>query len=259
MYKQKKSSSRSTQLYDSKLQRKRLQRLAVDNPHNPKLSRNKVPEIPDLTAIKDRLDNRAKREEIKQNRAAARHEAIIKKRINNNTTHNHPNNSPNVDPSEVQASVDLSLASKRYYYKELNNVIEQSDIILQVLDARDPLGCRCREMEQLILSKVQSDQKSPKRLILILNKIDLIPLENMNIWIKYLSREFPVIAFKSSTQHSSKLSQVNNIKLDHTSSMNRSLAIGASNLLQLLKNYSRSLNMKKNITVGIIGYPNVGE
>jgi len=31
--------------------------------------------------------------------------------------------------------------------KELRNVIDSSDIILEVLDARDPMACRCKEME----------------------------------------------------------------------------------------------------------------
>ena len=35
-------------------------------------------------------------------------------------------------------------------------------------------------------------------------------------------------------------------------------AYGADSLLQLLKNYSRSFNIKTAITVGIVGYPNVG-
>jgi len=35
--------------------------------------------------------------------------------------------------------------------------------------------------------------------------------------------------------------------------------LGAETLLQLLKNYSRSSDIKKNISVGIIGFPNVGK
>lgn len=35
--------------------------------------------------------------------------------------------------------------------------------------------------------------------------------------------------------------------------------LGADALLQLLKNYARSKNIKKTINVGIIGYPNVGK
>lgn len=35
--------------------------------------------------------------------------------------------------------------------------------------------------------------------------------------------------------------------------------LGADNLLELLKNYCRSQNLKRSITVGIIGYPNTGK
>jgi nuclear GTP-binding protein len=35
--------------------------------------------------------------------------------------------------------------------------------------------------------------------------------------------------------------------------------LGADTLIKLLKNYSRSLNIKTSITVGVIGLPNVGK
>lgn len=38
--------------------------------------------------------------------------------------------------------------SRKAYYRELKKVIENSDVILEVLDARDPEGCRNREIEQ---------------------------------------------------------------------------------------------------------------
>lgn len=45
-------------------------------------------------------------------------------------------------------------------------VIEASDVILEVLDARDPLGTRCVDMEKMVL---KSDPN--KRIVLLLNKI----------------------------------------------------------------------------------------
>lgn len=47
-----------------------------------------------------------------------------------------------------------------------NQVIQVSDVILEVLDARDPLGCRCPQVEQAV---VQSGTN--KKIILVLNKI----------------------------------------------------------------------------------------
>jgi nuclear GTP-binding protein len=41
--------------------------------------------------------------------------------------------------------------------------------------------------------------------------------------------------------------------------MQSSECLGADLLIQLLKNYSRNLNLKTSLSVGIIGYPNVGK
>jgi nuclear GTP-binding protein len=38
--------------------------------------------------------------------------------------------------------------SKKAYVKELKKVIESSDVVVEVLDARDPLGCRNYELEK---------------------------------------------------------------------------------------------------------------
>ena len=37
--------------------------------------------------------------------------------------------------------------SRRAYYKELRKVVEASDVLIEVLDARDPEGCRNKEIE----------------------------------------------------------------------------------------------------------------
>jgi nuclear GTP-binding protein len=37
--------------------------------------------------------------------------------------------------------------SKKAYAKELKKVVEASDVIIEVLDARDPEGCRSKELE----------------------------------------------------------------------------------------------------------------
>lgn len=37
--------------------------------------------------------------------------------------------------------------SKKAYVKELKKVIENSDVVIEVLDARDPEGCRSKDLE----------------------------------------------------------------------------------------------------------------
>ncbi|KAL7988205.1 hypothetical protein Chor_007124 [Crotalus horridus] len=92
---------------------------------------------------------------------------------------------------------DLILLAPRKI--ELCMVIEAADVILEVLDARDPQGCRCPQVEEAV---VQAG--TDKRLVLVLNKIDLVSKEIVAKWLKYLRNEFPTVAFKSSTQQQSK-------------------------------------------------------
>ncbi|KAL8129293.1 hypothetical protein V2J09_018448 [Rumex salicifolius] len=155
------------------------------------------------------------------------------------------------DFTEVGTSKDNS---DRAFYKDLVKVIELSDVILEVLDARDPLGSRCLDMEKMVTSHPD------KRLVLVLNKIDLVPREAAEKWLKYLREELPAIAFKCSTQQqksnlgwkSSKAATTSNI-------LQTSDCLGAETLIKLLKNYSRSYDIKKTIAVGIVGLPNVGK
>ena len=56
--------------------------------------------------------------------------------------------------------------------KELRDVIDNSDIIIEVLDARDPMGCRCRDIEAETLGMAEGR----KKILLVLNKIDLVPM-----------------------------------------------------------------------------------
>eukprot|EP01090_Pellita_catalonica_P016986 TRINITY_DN5033_c0_g1_i4.p2 TRINITY_DN5033_c0_g1~~TRINITY_DN5033_c0_g1_i4.p2 ORF type:complete len:544 (-),score=136.48 TRINITY_DN5033_c0_g1_i4:2886-4517(-) len=156
---------------------------------------------------------------------------------------------------------DLGQNTRRAFFREFGKIVERADVILEVLDARDPLGCRCKQIENFILRKDPS-----KKIILILNKIDLIPSKNIQQWLQYLRAEYPTIAFKASTQK-----QHNNLKISRkkeiyqkTSNSAENVSFtsecyGAASLLQVLKNYCRSLDIKTHISVGVIGYPNVGK
>ncbi|XP_038704400.1 guanine nucleotide-binding protein-like NSN1 isoform X2 [Tripterygium wilfordii] len=146
--------------------------------------------------------------------------------------------------------------SDRAFYKELAKVIEASDVILEVLDARDPLGTRCVDMEKMVMKSGPN-----KHLVLLLNKIDLVPREAVEKWLKYLREELPTVAFKCSTQEQrSNLGWKSSKKAAKASTLlQTSDCLGAETLIKLLKNYSRSHEIKTSITVGVIGLPNVGK
>ena len=75
-----------------------------------------------------------------------------------------------VDAMEVEyeesAKKDIS---RKAYNKEFKKVIEQADVILYILDARDPDSTRSKEIEQMI----RESPNGEKQLILILNKIGI--------------------------------------------------------------------------------------
>ena len=55
-------------------------------------------------------------------------------------------------------------------YGELYKVIDSSDVLLHVLDARDPLGTLCESVLDYI-----KKEKAHKQVVLVINKCDLVP------------------------------------------------------------------------------------
>jgi len=132
-------------------------------------------------------------------------------------------------------------SSRRAYTSILNNLISESDILLYVLDARDPQSTRSTAIEQSITTDPN------KRIILILNKIDLVPADVLKNWLTHLRRSFPTLPLRSSSSApSAKI-------FDHKQ---LTPAFTANNLIKALKAYSTA---RASTTVGIIGYPNVGK
>lgn len=60
----------------------------------------------------------------------------------------------------------LSVASPHSFDVQ---VVEKADVVLEVLDARDPLGSRAEAVEDAVLSR------AGKKLVLVLNKVGVYP------------------------------------------------------------------------------------
>ncbi|KAH8253737.1 hypothetical protein KR032_006672 [Drosophila birchii] len=121
--------------------------------------------------------------------------------------------------------------SKRIW-NELHKVVDASDVLLQVLDARDPMGTRSKYIEEFLRK-----EKPHKHLFFILNKVDLVPVWVTQRWVAILSAEYPTIAFHASLQH----------------------PFGKGALINLFRQLGKLHLDKKQISVGFIGYPNVGK
>ena len=137
-------------------------------------------------------------------------------------------------------------SSRRAFDKVFKTVLSSADILLYVLDARDPNGTRSRDIER----QVMAADGGSKRLILMLNKIDLVPPPVLKAWLIYLRRYFPTLPIRASSPAS------NARTWDH-----KALTVKGTSetLLRALKTYAHSKQLKRSISVGVIGYPNVGK
>nr|XP_056702012.1 nucleolar GTP-binding protein 2 [Euleptes europaea] len=132
---------------------------------------------------------------------------------------------------EAQEEIYKKGQSKRIW-GELYKVIDSSDVVVQVLDARDPMGTRSPHVESYL-----KKEKHWKHLIFVLNKCDLVPTWATRRWVAILSQEYPTLAFHASLTN----------------------PFGKGAFIQLLRQFGKLHVDKKQISVGFIGYPNVGK
>ncbi|KAL2872049.1 putative GTP binding protein [Aspergillus lucknowensis] len=151
-----------------------------------------------------------------------------------------------MDEDGVPALVAGKENSRRAFDKVFKKVVEAADVVLYVLDARDPEGTRSKEVEREIMAA----DGGQKRLVLILNKIDLVPPPVLKKWLIHLRRYFPTLPLKASNGSGNAHS------FDH-----KQLSVKGTSetLFRALKTYAQNKDLKRAISVGVIGYPNVGK
>lgn len=75
----------------------------------------------------------------------------------------------------------------KWQLQALRRTLPGADVILQVLDSRDPLGCRCAAVEAWA-------QENKKRIIFVLAKADLVTPETAAKWLVVLGQIAPAVA-----------------------------------------------------------------
>ena len=134
----------------------------------------------------------------------------------------------------------------RSYANIFPDVLSRADVILYVLDARDPLSTRSPATEL----QIAKHGDGSKKIILVLNKIDLVPPHALSKWLRHLRRSHPTLPLRASDAAASARTY------DHKAMSRANTAVA---LLRALKSYAAHYGVARALTVAVAGYPNVGK
>ncbi|XP_078486693.1 large subunit GTPase 1 homolog [Ciona intestinalis] len=134
------------------------------------------------------------------------------------------------------------------FWRQLWRVIERSDVIVQIVDARDPLLFRCLDLETYVTESNESKQN-----ILLVNKADLLSSKQRSEWRSHFEQLGVNVVFWSAVLENEKLDE----NFDH--SQLEALDVEDLFTREQLIDFLKSLIDKPNKVVGMVGYPNVGK
>ncbi|XP_073054834.1 GTPase LSG1-2-like [Primulina eburnea] len=173
-------------------------------------------------------------------------------------------------------------------WRQLWRVLERSDLLVMVVDARDPLFYRCPDLEAYA-----REIDEHKRTLLLINKADLLPFSVREKWAKYFHQNGILFLFWSAKAASAALegktpslsSGMQNIQQelacvdakvcgreellarlqseaeDIVSTRNRTRSSSAGPLSHIHPDYENGIGgvSSRGVVVGFVGYPNVGK
>ncbi|KAH9843741.1 uncharacterized protein C8Q71DRAFT_12337 [Rhodofomes roseus] len=73
---------------------------------------------------------------------------------------------------------------------DLRSVLKEADVVIQVLDARDPQRCRSTSLDEAA---------KDKKILCVLNKVDACPREAVQEWATSLRAQYPTALFRSAS------------------------------------------------------------
>lgn len=166
------------------------------------------------------------------------------------------------------------------FWRQLWRVVEKSDVIVQIVDARNPLLFYCEDLE-----KYTKEVSADKMNLVLVNKADFLTEEQRQIWADYFTSQnlkavFYSATLASETHKEEKLElqeAIDNLEkeVEKTAQrLNKILELFKLNeefhnsreiltkeqLIELFKHIHKGPKVTEDITtIGLVGYPNVGK
>ncbi|KAJ7265837.1 hypothetical protein B0H12DRAFT_1099727 [Mycena haematopus] len=139
-------------------------------------------------------------------------------------------------------------------FPHLQAVLNDADVIVEILDARDPLPFRSAHLEEL------ASATSSKRILLVLNKIDTCPRESVASWTTYLRAHHPTLPFRAASAFlPAGPEPAVKEKGKGKAKASAKDATGADSFLQCLGEWAVQKEGDKPLCVAVVGVTNVGK
>ncbi|KAM7522634.1 hypothetical protein LguiA_012536 [Lonicera macranthoides] len=153
-------------------------------------------------------------------------------------------------------------------WRQLWRVVERSDLLVMVVDARDPLFYRCPDLE-VYAREVDEHKKT----LLLINKADLLPFDVRKKWAEYFRGQGILFLFWSAKAATAILEGKTSTFPSETEEPvdGETKIYGREELLARLQSEAEEIasmrrkleadatNTSRSVTVGFVGYPNVGK
>jgi nuclear GTP-binding protein len=141
----------------------------------------------------------------------------------------------------------------RYIEHNYKNIISMCDVVLEVLDIRDPLATRSKEIDDYLTANPD------KKRIILLNKIDLVPKSIVTDWVEYFNKIAPTVPFRASREvrNTPKTSANDPNFIARIKKKVANRCFGESVVLNYLQTCIDAPIL--GITVGVVGMPKVGK
>ncbi|GBE79130.1 hypothetical protein BKA93DRAFT_139941 [Sparassis latifolia] len=149
-----------------------------------------------------------------------------------------------VDAKDVEEDVPVLINRD---LSDLKTVLDIADVVIQVLDARDPLPYRSTHIEEIA---------GEKKMLLVLNKVDACPREAIVSWVATLRGQCPTVLFRSASAFLPKAVE--------PSSRGKAKdpvddAWGVDAILSCLGSWAQQKQDEKPLVVAVVGVANVGK
>ena len=149
-------------------------------------------------------------------------------------------------------------------WRQLWRVVDRSNIICQIVDARNPLLYYCHDIE-LYCDELFGHTDNKKLCVLIINKSDYLTDTARQYWKSYFTQNNIKCIFWSAVHEQNRLDKLNKLGIDDNGSIeyDDNNILNRLQLIQYIRDeyhtYFGVLPADHRIQVGMVGYPNVGK